>query len=88
MLVKTDVRRIAQKPTEALFSALRAGFGAPDPRFRFCAAAVMQLAFQIFYATNYSALLGYFGAYRKRHFRDNAKKLDLERENCHLPIID
>jgi hypothetical protein len=48
----------------------------------------MQLAFQIFYATNYSALLGYFGAYRKRHFRDTAKKLDLERENCHLPIID
>jgi len=45
-LVKTDVIRMAQKPTDALLNALRAGFGAPVPWFRFCAAAVMQLAFQ------------------------------------------
>ena len=82
--VKTDVTRIAQKPTDALFSALRAAFGAPVPRFLFSAAADMQLAFQIM-CDLLCALLGDFGAYLKRHFRDNAIKSNPERESRHLP---
>jgi len=47
----------------------------------------MQLAFQIL-CDQYHPLLGDLGAYRKRHFRGNAKKSKIDRENCHLPISD